>query len=313
MKKKKRYLAVICLCLLSMILTGCNAFFENMANKDIIKVYFYNTSSGLVEAEKIKITHEPDAPSEKKMLAVLEALYKKPQNGNQVSKNLELHIKDASLKERVAYIVFDEEYNSLSAEVQMTNRVSIVYSLTELDFIDAVEFYIGDKPLTTSYGKKVGQVSREDMLISALNTNPATITQTIVLYFPKENEEKLYKEERTINVNGNAPLEEYVIAELVKGPTTKGLLPTIPPDTRIDEIRSQELVCQVDLSYNFKAAQVTGSMQEELIIYSIVNSLTELPDIQKVMFLMDGKKQTEFSTMFDIGGLFERNENIIAK
>lgn len=312
MKHNYKQMLMLCLLMIPFLLTGCHDQLTGSQNKDTLHVYFYNPQNGGLEEEEVKVTLDNHALGEEKMQAVLQALYKGPQSGNQVAKPMDFHIKQSALKEHVAYITFKESYNALSTQAQIAIRVSLVYSLTDLDFIDAVEFYIEDKPLTTSYGTKVGAVARKDMLISGLNPSPPTLTQTITLYFAKANDDKLYKEERTININNNTPIEEYVIAELIKGPTGEGLLPTLPPDTRVNEIKTQELICQVDLSYNLKNTQFTSPLQEKLVIYSIVNSLTENPKVQKVVFLMDGKKQTEFASALDAGGLFERNEEIIA-
>ena len=45
-------------------------------------------------------------------------------------------------------------------------------------------------------------------------------------------------------------------------------------------------------------------------IYSIVDSLTELETIERVQFLMDGKKVSDFGNI-NIGSMFGRDESII--
>lgn len=294
------------------ILVRCSMANHQTLNKDSVNVYFYNDQSGALEAQQINVVLEKNVPAEEKVIAVIEALAKGPQGKSQTTAPTDLHIKDSSLKERVVTIVFDEGYNSLDTKTQTTNRAALVYSLTDLEFIDSVEFFVEDKPLLTSYGTRIGKVSKRDFLIDVLNPNPPTKTQTITLYFAKEGEDKLYKEERTINTNNNIPIERYVVEELIKGPTTKGLLPTLPPNVRINEVKTQELVCQVDLSYKLSGDQIATPLQEKLMIYSLVNSLTDIATIQKVIFLMDGQKQTEFSIDTSTSGLFERNEEIIA-
>lgn len=315
MKRILRMMMFSILCV-TLFLIGCDDKSVEHQNKDSINVYFYNAQSSALEVEEVKVSLSQNATGEQRMAAVIESLTKGPQVKNQVSKPLDFHIKEYSLKEHIAYITFKESYGALPVEEQVAIRVCLVYSLTDLEFVEAVEFAIEDKPLTTSYGTKVGPVYRKDLLLNGLIPNPPTLTQTITLYFAKANDDKLYKEERTINVNSNTPLEEYVIAELIKGPSKQGieegLLPTLPPDTKYNEIKTQELVCYVDLAYNLKNVQPTSPLQEKLMIYSLVNSLTEISKVKKVIFLMDGKKQTEFPAALDTGGLFERNEEIIA-
>ncbi|MGL4800549.1 MAG: GerMN domain-containing protein [Cellulosilyticaceae bacterium] len=307
---KNRIIVVMLALMLGLV--GCNTPLKNNGQQNLINAYFYNGQNGNLEAQEAKITLDSNVTNEEKMKAVIDILAKGPQVGNQAAKPIDFHIEDVALKEQVAYVTFDKEYTSLTTENQVAIRVSLVYSLTDLDFIEAVEFYVEDKPLTTNYGTKVGAVSRKDMLINVPIPNPPTLTQTITLYFPKANEDKLYKEERTISINTNTPIEEYIIKELIKGPTIEGLLPVLPPDTKVNAIKTQELNCQLDLAYNLKNAQTTSLLQEKLVIYSLVNSLTENPKVQKVMFLMDGQKQSEFTSVTDAAGLIERNEEIIA-
>lgn len=298
--------------MLLLSMSGCTQGNNDTTNKDRINVYFYSEQTKGLDAHQVEITLQSNAPAEKKVIAVLEALSQGPQVANQVSKPMNLYIKDSSLKEKIVTIIFDEKYMELDVETQMINRASIVYSLTDLEFIEAVEFFVGDKPLMTNYGTKIGKVSRKDFLISIINPNPPTTTQTITLYFAKEGEDKLYKEERTINTNNNTPLEKYVVEELIKGPTTEGLLPILPSDTKVNDVKTQEFICQVDLSYKLVGDATASPIKDELVIYSLVNSLTEIPSIQKVIFLTNGQKQTEIQTDTSVSGLFERNEEIIA-
>ena len=112
-------------------------------------------------------------------------------------------------------------------------------------------------------------------------------------------------------MNNNTPIEEYIMAELIKGPTTEGLVRILPADTKVTDIKTQDGVCQIDLSYDLQVTHADNLIDKNLIIYSIVNSLTDISRIQKVLFLKEGKKQTEFNIATQSGGVFERNEEFI--
>ncbi|MEG0712783.1 MAG: GerMN domain-containing protein, partial [Niameybacter sp.] len=246
-----------------------------------------------------------------RMLAVIEALSKGQQVNNQGTRPILFNIDYAILKENTASINFTDAYNTLDVPTQITHRAMLVYTLTELDFIDKVEFYANDMPLMNSNGDKMDVVERKDILINALNPKPPTSSQIITLYFPNLTDQLLHKEQREIRVNNNTPLENYVIAELIKGPNIEGLLGILPADTKVNDIKTQDGVCQIDLSYDLQVPQVGNLIREDLIIYAMVNSLTEISKIQKVIFLKDGKKQTEFNLSSQSGGVFERNEELI--
>ena len=116
MKRYQKGLLILSVILCLLALVGCQDKIGSQQNKDSIHVYFYNTQNGNLETQEVKVVIDQNAPSEQKMTAVIEALYKGPQSTTQVTKPFDLHIKEANLKERVAYVTFEESYNQLSAE-----------------------------------------------------------------------------------------------------------------------------------------------------------------------------------------------------
>lgn len=297
------------LCVL--LVGGCFKKGNQNASSEKVKLYFYDEHKGALVMEERSIAVAKDISKEKMMLAVLDALSKGPEAGNQGIKPISFNIEQAILKENIAFINFDKSYNTLDVPTQIIQRAMLVYTLTELDFIDKVEFFVADLPLVNSKGDKIDAVERKDILINALNPKPPTSTQTITLYFPSLADQKLHKELREIRVNNNTPIEEYIMAELIKGPTTEGLVRILPADTKVTDIKTQDGVCQIDLSYDLQVTHADNLIDKNLIIYSIVNSLTDISRIQKVLFLKEGKKQTEFNIATQSGGVFERNEEFI--
>lgn len=301
---------LLLLLLVPISLTACHLKSGTNDKEDILRIYFFNMAQNSWHIEEVKVNLEDNAPGEKKMSAVVEALGKGPESSSlQGNVPTQLNVKDMKLKDKVAFINFTEDYQSLSIADQMMIRASLVYSLTELDFITGVEFFVENEPLTKSDGEKVGRLKRENILESALDPSPQNITQTITLYFTKPNSDKLYAEKREIGVSENVLLERYVMEELIKGPKTEGLISPLQAGTKLNDVKTQENVSQVDLSYD-KA--ITSPIGEKLLVYSIVNSLTELPHIKKVSFLKDGKKQTDATALIDFNTLFERDESLIA-
>ncbi|MEG0086589.1 MAG: GerMN domain-containing protein [Niameybacter sp.] len=311
MKKCIRLLQVSLLILCALLLSGCEFDWKQSGNTEKFKLYFYDEHQSTLVVEERDLELPENASKEKRMLAVIEALSKGQQVNNQGTRPILFNIDYAILKENTASINFTDAYNTLDVPTQITHRAMLVYTLTELDFIDKVEFYANDMPLMNSNGDKMDVVERKDILINALNPKPPTSSQIITLYFPNLTDQLLHKEQREIRVNNNTPLENYVIAELIKGPNIEGLLGILPADTKVNDIKTQDGVCQIDLSYDLQVPQVGNLIREDLIIYAMVNSLTEISKIQKVIFLKDGKKQTEFNLSSQSGGVFERNEELI--
>lgn len=94
--------------------------------------------------------------------------------------------------------------------------------------------------------------------------------------------------------------------ELIKGtPTTAGAMRVLPEDTRIHNISVKNGEVTVDFSEEVLNANA-GAFIEELGIMSIVNTLTEFSDIDKVSFLVDGNNDERTMSWWGHVGLYEQ-------
>lgn len=141
----------------------------------------------------------------------------------------------------------------------------------------------------------------------------------IHLYFSNQSTNKLNLEVRYIplseakkSVNN---LATVIVKELVKGPSPNtGLKATIPADTKLySGVIVNSGTAIVDLSQDFISKHPGGKNEEQLTIYSIVNSLTELKEISKVKFLISGKDQKEFKGNYRLDASFPRSPSLIGK
>lgn len=113
----------------------------------------------------------------------------------------------------------------------------------------------------------------------------------VVLYFMDNESEFLIGERRKIDKRDNMKDEaKELIDELIKG-SKKGLIPTIPPQTRCINLRIDEKgVAIVNFSKSLLKNHPGGSSAEMVTVYSIVNSLTlNFPEIKRVQIFIDGK------------------------
>jgi len=140
----------------------------------------------------------------------------------------------------------------------------------------------------------------------------------VSLYFANDDNTKLKLEIRYV------PLEEakksvnnlasIIVKELIKGPAKGSTLkPTIPEGTELrSPVKIEAGVATVDLTKAFKENHPGGKAAERMTIFSIVNSLTELKEIQKVQFLIEGKTEKEFKGNFKFDVPFPRTTSLIS-
>lgn len=140
----------------------------------------------------------------------------------------------------------------------------------------------------------------------------------ILLYFANEDYSKLKLEIRYIPMSEAKKsvnhLAEIIVTEVIKGPKVSGMQATVPVETKLhSKIKIDGEVATLDLSKEFKDNHPGGKPQETMAIYSIVNSLTELKEINKVKFLIEGKSSPEFKGNFKFDKIFPRSAPLISK
>jgi len=115
----------------------------------------------------------------------------------------------------------------------------------------------------------------------------------ISLYFKQTGE--LTNENRMIDVKVLAENPYKALVEmLIEGPKTEKLQSTIPDGTRINDISINGECIHIDLSKEFINNHEGGLDNESKTIYSIVNTLTELNEVNFVRIFIDGEENLGF-------------------
>ncbi len=111
----------------------------------------------------------------------------------------------------------------------------------------------------------------------------------LTLFFGDKNAEFLQPEQRQVSEDGKT-LPELLLQELIKGPQLEGLNQTIPQGTKLLSLEIKQGVAKVNLSQDAQTKHWGGTAGEMMTVYSIVNTLTQVPEISKVQFLLEGQK-----------------------
>ena len=122
------------------------------------------------------------------------------------------------------------------------------------------------------------------------------LRQTIItLYFLEPESYELIPEARQIDAK-ELVKDPYkiLINLLIEGPQNQKLIKLIPEKTVLNNAEIRNNILYIDFSKEFIEQQNLGKEQEELIIKSIVNTVTELTEINQVIFLIDGKTELGF-------------------
>jgi germination protein M len=119
---------------------------------------------------------------------------------------------------------------------------------------------------------------------------PAEETIEFTVYFSDDEAMYLKGEKRAVPKD-DRPVAELMIEELIKGPKSQDLMPTIPEGTKLLSLEVKEKIAIVNFSKEIQTNHPGGTTGESMTVYSIVHTLTQLPDIEAVKFLVEGEEQ----------------------
>lgn len=109
--------------------------------------------------------------------------------------------------------------------------------------------------------------------------------------------------------NSNISMEKLVVEYLVKGPDIDGVYPVINPGTKILSVTVKDGICYVNFDENFMTQLY--NVTADVVIYSIANSLVELPNVNKVQIAVNGKTDIVYRETFNLSNLYERNLDLV--
>ena len=114
---------------------------------------------------------------------------------------------------------------------------------------------------------------------------------TLRLYYPDIQGEALETASCSVHLTADANLPLAVMETLLSGPVTESgyIIRFIPDGTTVNQIHVENSMCCVDLSEEFLSSNIAAADGTSLTIYAIVNSLTALPGISSLLFMIDGE------------------------
>lgn len=107
-------------------------------------------------------------------------------------------------------------------------------------------------------------------------------------------------------------LARTIVEALIAGPKEDNVLyRTVPPETRLLGLEIHGGVATINFSKEFVSKHWATGWNEELTVYSVVNSLTELPQIQKVKFLVEGESNVTIGGHLFLDQVFQRRDDVV--
>ena len=209
-RKKLICLGLACLMFLSGSLAACGRQTEQSA----YHIEYLNK-------DKNRLVEEPYEPSAidtdgmiKEFLAKLSSDsdnvdYRKP-----IPNDVE--ITNYSLDGVLLTLHFDEDYSKMSAVDEVLCRAAVVRTMTQINGVDCVAFYIGDAPLTDAKGNLVGTMNQDSFIENPGEQINSIQNTTLTLYFSNLDGDGLVKEVREdVYYSSNISMEKLIMEQLL--------------------------------------------------------------------------------------------------
>lgn len=272
-----------------------------------VDLYFLNEDCTGIVAESREIKYKDDIDA---ITQIIEEMNEGPKDskknkilspGSRLQK-IEYHGDDNIILD------FSEEYLTKDSSRNMLEIYAVTKSICSSGIVSRVKVTVNGNDIINTDGSVMDFIEASD--INLETEEFSSELRDVVLYFADSEENELVREERTIKITDQQPIEQYIINELIKGPYDKEMCPLLSKDTSLVSVTVQDNICYLNFMSDFIKKNEGDQTHETLVIYSIVNSLTELNTISRVQFYMDGKRIDNFGSV-SIKGYISRDTSII--
>lgn len=265
-----------------------------------------NTLSYLMEDGKSKADLSPQEMADD----MLEQLATPSGDVRSIAPIQNFTVTGTTLQNGTLTVFLSSDYEELETVREILTRAALVNTLCQIDGVDSVSFLCGDHPLTNEDGSVVTAMN-SDMFI--FNSGKEIMNYEKVrlhLYFANEDGDQLVDTYRSVVYNSNISMERLVVEQVLKGPNSDVVFPTLNPVAKVLSVTTRDGVCYVNLDQAFLTEPY--GVTSQVAIYSLVNSLTELSSVSAVQITIEGKTGKAFMDS-SLSSAFERNLSVVRK
>lgn len=300
MRRKKQSLYLLILLLSIAGLIGCERGRQDAAE---YKVFYVNKEN----TKTIAVGYEPKAEDDLGMIQeFLELLFQKEESKDyHQAVPEEVKLESWKLDNAQLYMYFGSSYLEMDHVSEVLCRAAIVRTLTQVKGVECISFYVEDSPLMDESGSLIGLMTAESFIENPGEQINTIQTASITLYFSNKKGTGLVPEVQEVHYSSNISMEKLVMEQLLKGPKGDGARSAIPDGTKLVNVSVLDGVGFVNLNEGF--LNQNYEIAEPVVIYSIVNSLAELPNVTKVQISVNGDNTIKYREKMDLSTMYERN------
>ena len=295
----------ILLLAIPLLMAGCRK--QQQVDESGYRIWYINQDETCLKYENKELQSKNEEGLLREMMEVMRETPTDDELKPVIPEDVELL--DFDFEHNQLYLDFSPEYKKMPKVYEVLCRAAIVRTLGQIDGVEYVDFLVNGEPLTDLEGKEIGLMNEDQFIENAGEEINAYKTADLTLYFSNKAGDKLVEQRVAMEYNSNISLEKLIVEQLIAGPPFEGAYPTIPSETKLLNISIKDNICYVNLDEGFLG---TGyNVIESIPVYSIVNSLIENTDAQKVQISINGETNRMFRESINFDTIFEKNEGLI--
>lgn len=306
----KRKLKILVMFALLCLLSACSGADEQEVEVEIpeggFQIFYVSNETSTLDAEVYM-------PTETATEKLVDELFEKMKHSSglvyQCAIPESVEMLNYALDEGQITLYFGESYYAMDSIAEVLCRAAIVRTLTQIEGIAGVEFWVNNQPLVDATGHTIGLMTN-DTFMENMGSEINSYQETeLKLYFSNTKGDGLVTVKRKLLYNTNISMEKLIVEQLLKGMDGEenGNLAkaSMPANTKLLNLYVKDGVCYVNFDEKFLNQSI--GVDEDVIIYSVVNSLTELPTVTKVQISINGVSNRMFKEKISLNTMFERN------
>ena len=288
-----------------LLMAGCRK--QQQVDESGYRIWYINQDETCLKYENKELQSKNEEGLLREMMEVMRETPTDDELKPVIPEDVELL--DFDFEHNQLYLDFSPEYKKMPKVYEVLCRAAIVRTMGQIDGVEYVDFQVNGEPLTDLEGKEIGLMNEDQFIENAGEEINAYKTADLTLYFANKAGDKLVGQRVAMEYNSNISLEKLIVEQMIAGPPFEGAYPTIPSETKLLNISIKDKICYVNLDEGFLG---TGyNVIESIPVYSIVNSLIENTDAQKVQISINGESNRMFRESINFDTIFEKNEGLI--
>jgi germination protein M len=302
--KKKMIRIFLLLAMLLFLLAGCG---KEKNGNDEYEVFYLNSNVTTLVQGEVKLDHDA---GEELVWDLLDALQTQPSDaGMRQTIPTDVQVQGITLATYQITVDFNEAYHNLASIDEILTRAAIVKTLLQNTDYLYVLFTVDGEPLMTESGATVGAMGLDSFVENPGQQINSSQVATLTLYFANADGTALVPETRQVHYSSNTSVDKLVMEQLIEGPKVSGAQATIPTGTRLITISTVDGVCYVNFDETF--FNQNQEITEQVVLYSIVDSLTELQTIDRVQLSVNGDTTGKVRFTYGLSSMYEEDLGLV--